>query len=52
MWTSQSHRKLVSFYRRVAPSIYGWQPIAKLCPELPEGATFRRNFFQIGPQAW
>jgi len=26
--------KLVAFYRRVHPSVYGWRPIAKLVPEL------------------
>lgn len=26
--------KLVSFYRRVHPSAYGWQPIARLVPEM------------------
>src|SRR5438034_2878711 len=35
--------KLVSFYRRVHPSIYGWQPIAKLCPELPQVRDFAAN---------
>src|SRR5260370_37903443 len=25
--------KLASFYRRVHPSIYGWQAIANLCPQ-------------------
>ena len=27
--------KLVAFYRRVHPSVYGWQPVARLVPELP-----------------
>src|SRR6201993_4343098 len=35
--------KLVSFYRRVHPSIYGWQPIAKLCPELSQVRDFAAN---------
>ena len=35
--------KLVSFYRRVHPSIYGWKPIAKLCPELPQVRDFAAN---------
>ena len=35
--------KLLSFYRRVHPSIYGWQPIAKLCPELPQVRDFAAN---------
>ena len=36
--------KLVAFYRRVHPSAYGWQPIAKLCPELPQVRDFATNF--------
>src|SRR5260370_30841653 len=35
--------KLVSFYRRVHPSIYAWQPIAKLCPELSQLRDFAAN---------
>jgi hypothetical protein len=35
--------KLVSFYRRVHPSVYGWQAIAKLCPELAEVRDFSMN---------
>src|SRR5947207_3171309 len=35
--------KLIAFYRRVHPSIYGWQPIAKLCPELPQVRDFAAN---------
>ena len=35
--------KLISFYRRVHPSIYGWRPIAKLCPELSEVRDFSTN---------
>ncbi|HWT87499.1 MAG TPA: sodium:proline symporter, partial [Candidatus Angelobacter sp.] len=40
----EPQEKLVSFYRRVHPSIYGWQPIAKLCPELPQVRDFSTNF--------
>jgi Na+/proline symporter len=36
--------KLVAFYRRVHPSVYGWGPIAKLCPELPQVRDFATNF--------
>ncbi len=36
--------KLISFYRRVHPSIYGWQPVAQLCPELPQVRDFGTNF--------
>ena len=40
----EPEEKLVSFYRRVHPSVYGWQPIAKLCPELPQVRDFSMNF--------
>jgi Na+/proline symporter len=33
---AESQEKLVAFYRRVHPSIYGWRPIARLAPQLPE----------------
>ena len=36
--------KLVSFYRRVHPSVYGWGPVAKLCPELSRVRDFATNF--------
>jgi Na+/proline symporter len=36
--------KLVAFYRRVHPSVYGWQPIAKMCPEMPQVRDFVTNF--------
>jgi len=36
--------KLVAFYRRVHPSAYGWEPIAKLCPEMPRVRDFAMNF--------
>jgi hypothetical protein len=35
--------KLVAFYRRVHPSIYGWKPIAQLCPELDPVRDFVAN---------
>ncbi len=34
---------LKSFYRRVHPSIYGWKPVARLCPELPQVRDFSAN---------
>jgi SSS family solute:Na+ symporter len=35
--------KLMQFYRRVYPSVYGWRPIAKLVPELPHVRDFSVN---------
>src|SRR5690348_1625955 len=35
---------LTDFYRRVHPSVYGWKPIAKQCPELPQVRDFATNF--------
>jgi SSS family solute:Na+ symporter len=35
--------KLASFYKRVHPSIYGWKPIAALCPELSQVRDFAAN---------
>src|SRR5689334_6799260 len=40
----EPQEKLISFYRRVHPSIYGWQPIAKLCPDKPPVRDFSANF--------
>ena len=37
--------KLLSFYRRVHPSIYGWRTVARLAPELPPVQDFRSNAF-------
>ena len=42
---AEPQEKLLSFYRRVHPSVYGWRPIAKLAPELPEVRDFRSNAF-------
>ena len=36
--------KLVVFYKRVHPSVYGWQPIARLCPEMAQVRDFVTNF--------
>jgi Na+/proline symporter len=36
--------KLVAFYKRVHPSVYGWEPIAKLCPEMAQVRDFATNF--------
>jgi len=41
----ESDQTLVSFYRRVHPSIYGWRRIAALVPELSEVRDFRNNAF-------
>src|SRR5437762_2839280 len=32
---AEPNTKLLAFYRRVHPSIYGWRPVATLAPELP-----------------
>src|SRR5438477_11658837 len=37
--------KLLSFYRRVHPSIYGWRAVARLAPELPPVQDFGSNAF-------
>jgi Na+/proline symporter len=41
----ESDEKLLSFYRRVHPSVYGWKRIAKLAPELPEVRDAASNTF-------
>jgi solute:Na+ symporter, SSS family len=35
--------KLLSFYRKVRPSVFGWKPIAKLAPEIPPSHDFGWN---------
>jgi len=41
----ESEETLVSFYRRVHPSVYGWQKIAKLVPEMPQVRDLASNTF-------
>jgi Na+/proline symporter len=41
----ESDETLTAFYRRVHPTVYGWQRIAKLAPELPEVRDVSGNAF-------
>src|SRR5450755_3728692 len=41
----ESDEKLLSFYRRVHPSVYGWRRIAKLAPDMPEVRDAASNTF-------
>ncbi len=41
----ESQQTLVSFYRRVYPTVYGWRPIANLVPEMPEVRDIASNTF-------
>jgi SSS family solute:Na+ symporter len=41
----ESDSTLLSFYRRVHPTLYGWKRIAKLAPELPEVRDVAGNAF-------
>ena len=43
MTRPEPQEKLLSFYRRVHPSVYGWRPIARLAPELPQVRDFGDN---------
>ena len=42
---AESNATLVAFYRRVHPTVYGWKPVAKLAPELPEVKDVAGNAF-------
>ena len=42
---AESDSKLISFYRRVHPTVYGWRRIAALVPELPAVRDVRSNTF-------
>jgi len=41
----ESEETLVSFYRLVHPSVYGWQKISKLVPEMPQVRDLASNTF-------
>jgi len=41
----ESEATLVGFYRRVHPTVYGWKPIARRVPELPEVRDVAANAF-------
>jgi len=42
---AESEEKLVAFYRRVRPTVYGWKRIAKLAPDVPEVRDMGSNAF-------
>jgi solute:Na+ symporter, SSS family len=41
----ESNATLIAFYRRVHPTVYGWQKIARLVPELPPIRDVSSNAF-------
>jgi solute:Na+ symporter, SSS family len=41
----ESQQTLLSFYKRVYPTVYGWRPIANLVPEMPEVRDIASNTF-------
>jgi len=41
----ESDEKLLTFYRRVHPSVYGWKRIARMAPELGEVRDLASNTF-------
>ena len=42
---AESQEKLLAFYRRVHPSVYGWRHIARLAPDLKDVRDFGSNAF-------
>jgi Na+/proline symporter len=42
---AEPEEKLLAFYRRVHPSIYGWKHVARRAPEMHEVRDFRSNAF-------
>ena len=42
---AESDEKLLAFYRRVRPTVYGWKRIAALAPEIPQVRDVSSNAF-------
>src|SRR5262249_4376411 len=42
---AESQEKLLAFYRRVRPTVYGWKKIAVLAPEIPQVRDVKSNAF-------